>query len=188
MVLETAVCHRVYSFFAQTSFHTTSFWFGSRFLEHHKYWTVVEIHLPYPTVDQNQGGLLVSQGNWGQVQSKFQAVPWWGCPKASRHDLACGQPCPHFLSPSRASSKSCYYLAAPCWGLALFLLDFQAAAYLLVIAGASNSDSFHHLSFQFHESTLYNIFTLHTIFFLSCSVVGAGGCHTFVFCSLGLYF
>lgn len=76
MVLETAVCHRVYSFFffAQTSFHTTSFWFGSRFLEHHKYWTVVEIHLPNPTVDQNQGGLLVSQGNWGQVQSKFQAV------------------------------------------------------------------------------------------------------------------
>lgn len=52
------------------------FGFGSRFLEYHKYWTVVEIHLPYPTVDQNQGGLLVSQGNWGQVQSKFQAVTY----------------------------------------------------------------------------------------------------------------
>jgi hypothetical protein len=50
---------------------TMSHWSGWRFLKHHKYWTIAEIHLGYSVVDKSQGDLGAWQGVWGQDQREF---------------------------------------------------------------------------------------------------------------------
>lgn len=50
---------------------TMSHWSGSRFLKHHKYWIIAEIHLGYSVVYKSQGDLGAWQGVWGQDQREF---------------------------------------------------------------------------------------------------------------------
>lgn len=42
-------------------FIATSRWIDSRFLKHHKYWTIGETHLGYPTLSQSQGDVAARQ-------------------------------------------------------------------------------------------------------------------------------